>query len=90
MGKYVTKPTEIEAITFGELISYCNRNGANIVNDMPWSFEFNGYQISHATDSLYLIGNDMKMGLHDMLVIDGPALVVVSKEIFDISYDEVE
>lgn len=57
MSLYRKKQSEsIEAITFKELIDYGRENGANIVNGMPWSFEYKGRPVSHETDSCYLIG----------------------------------
>ena len=55
MAKYRIKPHEIEAITFQELIEYGKANGANIVDGMPWSFEYKGYPITHENDECYLI-----------------------------------
>jgi len=44
MAKFTKKPVEIEAITFDELVAYGKANGGNMVNGMPWSFEYNGHQ----------------------------------------------
>lgn len=49
------KPVIVEAITFEELIEYGVKSGANIVNGMPWSFEYNGRPVSHNKDNQYLI-----------------------------------
>lgn len=45
----------MEAITFEELVQYGRDNGANIVNDMPWSFNYKGYPVTHENDSVYLV-----------------------------------
>jgi hypothetical protein len=45
------------AISFSDFVEYGRNNGANIVNGMPWSFEFEGYPVTHENDSCYLIGN---------------------------------
>ena len=46
----------IKAITFGELVEYGKEHGANIVNDMPWSFTYEGVHVSHENDDCYIIG----------------------------------
>ena len=53
--KYRKKAVVIEAITFDQLIQYGIENGANIVNGMPWSFNYCGHAISHERDDCYLI-----------------------------------
>jgi len=53
--KYRKKPVEIEAITFDELVEYGKANGANIVNGMPWSFNYKGHPITHENNDCYLI-----------------------------------
>lgn len=42
-------------ITFDELIEHGLKNGANVVNGMPWSWKINGKSITHENDSTYLI-----------------------------------
>ena len=53
--KYRKKPYVIEAITFREFVEYGKNNSTNIVNDMPWSFEYNGCHATHENDKCYLI-----------------------------------
>ena len=54
--KFKTKKGDVvEAMTFQELVEYGKNNGANIVNDMPWSFSLNGHPITHENDKCYLI-----------------------------------
>lgn len=55
MAKYRKKPVVIEAITFGEFVEYGKTHEANIVNGMPWHFEYNGHRITHENDVCYLI-----------------------------------
>ena len=45
----------VEGITFYDLVEYGKRNGANIVNGMPWSFKYKGFPVSHENDRCYLI-----------------------------------
>jgi len=42
-------------ITFDELVKHGIENGANIVNDMPWSWKINGKAITHENDDCYII-----------------------------------
>jgi hypothetical protein len=49
------KQHKVEAITFNALVEFGKNNGANIVDNMPWSFEYKGYQITHENDECYLI-----------------------------------
>lgn len=53
--KFRKKPVVIEAITFDELVAHGVANGGNIVNGMPWSFQYRGHGISHENDNCYLI-----------------------------------
>jgi hypothetical protein len=45
----------IKTYTFEEFVEYGKVNGGNIVNDMPWSFEFHRCAVTHENDDLYLI-----------------------------------
>lgn len=53
--KFRKKPVEIEAITFDELVQYGLSHGANIINGMPWAFEYAGHPVTHENDNCYLI-----------------------------------
>lgn len=55
MAKFIKKPVVIEAITFEELVTYGLDHGANVVNGMPWSFEYQGQPITHENDDCYLV-----------------------------------
>lgn len=43
------------AITFEKFVEYGKNNGGNIVNGMPWSFNYNGHPVTHENDECYLI-----------------------------------
>ena len=48
-------------------------NGANIVDGMPWSFEYNGQQVTHEHDDCYLLPGveaTLKMTPAHMLITD--------------------
>jgi hypothetical protein len=84
MARFRKKPVEVEAITFDELVEYGKANGANIINGMPWSFDYNveytnenyvyairSHPITHENDNCYLIPTlegTMKFERGDMLI----------------------
>jgi len=92
--KYRKKPVEIEAITFDELVEYGKQVGANIVNDMPWSFEYKGCQIFYENDKCYLIltlEGTHKFTPDDMLITGVKGEIYPCKsDIFEMTYEEVE
>ena len=50
------KPVVVEAVTFEEFVEYGrNSEGANIVDGLPWSFNYKGHPITHENDKCYLI-----------------------------------
>lgn len=55
MALYRKKPVVIEAISFDELVRHGLASTSNIVNGMPWSFDYKGHPITHETDECYLI-----------------------------------
>lgn len=93
MAKYRKKPVVIEAITFDEFIEYGKNNGANIVKDMPWSFNYNGHPVTHEDDERYLILTHQ--GTHnftplDMLITGANGGVYPCKiDIFEETYEKV-
>ena len=91
--KYRKKPVVIEAITFDELISHGEASGANIVNGLPWSFEYGGHAITHENDDCYLIPTlegIQQMKRCDMLItgIKGE-IYPCRKDIFEQTYELV-
>ena len=94
MAKFVKKPVVIEAISFDELVEYGKQNAANIVNDMPWSFEYMGQPITHENDACYLIPTlegTMKFTPDDMLITGVQGEIYPCKrDIFQSTYERVE
>ena len=45
----------MRTITFDQLVQHGKDAGGNIVNGMPWSFEFEGYHVTHENDNCYLV-----------------------------------
>lgn len=91
--KYRKLPVEIEAITFDELVEYGKANGANIVNEMPWSFNYAGQPITHENDDCYLIPTlegVMKFNRGDMLITGVKGEIYPCKpDIFAATYEAV-
>lgn len=93
MPKFRKKPVVIEAITFQEFIEYGRSNGANIVGGMPWSFNYNGHQVTHENDECYLIPT--LEGTHnftplDMLITGVKGEIYPCKiDIFEKTYEAV-
>ena len=94
MAKYRKKPVEIEAISFSEFVQYGRANTDNIVNGMPWSFDYKGYPITHENDECYLIPTlegTMNFTPEDMLITGVNGEIYPCKiEIFNKTYDKVE
>lgn len=88
------KPVIIEAITFDEFIEYGKAHGANIVNGMPWSFEYNGHSVTHETDERYIIptiGGFYNFTPKHMLITDVQGEVYPCKiDIFEETYELAE
>jgi hypothetical protein len=91
--KFRKKPVVIEAITFEELVAHGRANGANIVNGMPWAFNYAGHAITHENDNCYLIPTlegTMKMGREDMLITGVEGEIYPCKpSVFAITYEPV-
>ena len=93
MNNFIKKPIVVEAITFEQLVEYGKKNGGNIIDNMPWSFEYNGHAVSHENNDCYLVPTVKgisKFNRGDMLItgIDGE-IYPCKKHIFDASYSKV-
>ena len=92
--KYRKKPVVIEAITFDEFVEYGKSHSANVVNGMPWSFNYNGHPVTHENDKCYLIPT--LEGTHnftpdDMLITGVQGEIYPCKiDIFQATYEEVK
>lgn len=91
MTKYRKKPVVIEAITFDEFVEFGKQNGGNIVNGMPWSFNYNGHPVTHENDECYLIPTlegTMKFTPQDMLITGVNGEIYPCKiDIFEATYE---
>lgn len=93
MAKFRKRPVLIEAITFVELVEYGKQSGANIVNGMPWSFQYKDQPITHENDECYLIPTlegTMKFTPNDMLITGVSGEIYPCKlDIFEATYERV-
>ena len=92
--KYRKKPVEVEAITFDEFVEYGRQHTDNIVNGMPWSFEYKGHPVTHGSDTCYLIPTlegDHLFTPDDMLITGVKGEIYPCKiDIFHQTYERVE
>jgi hypothetical protein len=90
---YRKKPVVIEAITFDELVAYGLENGGNIVDGMPWSFQYQGQPITHESNNCYLIPTlegTMQFERGDMLITGVQGEIYPCKaDIFAATYEPV-
>ncbi len=71
MAKFRKKPVVVEAVTFDELVEHGRANAVNLVNGVPWAFDYAGHPITHENDDCYLIPTlegTMRMDRGDMLI----------------------
>lgn len=90
--KFRNKPVEVEAFTFDDVLTIGRENAKSVVNYVPWSFTFKGYQVTRQRDDGYLI--QLEHGAHvltkdRMLVIYSDGAYVISKAIFEATYERV-
>lgn len=94
MAKFRKKPVVIDAITFQEFIEYGISVGGNIVEGMPWHFDYNGHRVTHENNECYLIPT--LEGTHkftplDMLITGVKGEIYPCKiDIFESTYEKVE
>jgi hypothetical protein len=56
MAKYIIPNKECEALTFDEFVEFGkNQPDANIVDGMPWSFNYKGFPVTNENDERYII-----------------------------------
>lgn len=94
MSRFRKKPVVIEAITFDELVEHGRANGANIVNGMPWAFDYKGHPVTHENDNCYLIPTlegTMRFDRGDMLITGVNGEIYPCKpDIFAKTYEPVD
>jgi hypothetical protein len=49
------RPVVVDFITFDDFVEYGKAHCFNLVNGMPWSFEYNGHSVTHENDNCYLV-----------------------------------
>ena len=92
--KFRKKPVVIEAVTFDQFVQYGRESGGNIVNGMPWSFQYNGHPITHENDQCYLIPTlegTMRFTPDDMLITGVRGEIYPCKrDIFEATYEHAD
>lgn len=89
-NKFRSKPVEVEAYTFEEIIAAGKKSATSMVDGVPWSFAFRNCLVTHENDNLYLIStvNGSHYLYRDMVYVTGPNIdQVVSKEHFEANYE---
>lgn len=89
MAKYKYQNNLVEALTFDEFVEVGKLLGANIVADMPWSFEFHGFPVTHENDDLYLIGVLHFRRGYMLTLYESGRLELVSMDKFEAKYIKV-
>jgi hypothetical protein len=86
MAYYSKKESIVKAITFEELIEYGKNNGGNMVNGLPWSFNYNGHPVTNENDECYLVctpDETIKFTPQDILVTEfGGEIYSFPKDLF--------
>lgn len=93
MSKYVTKPIVVEAVTFDELVQHGREVGASIVNGMPWSFDYQGFPVSHENDDCYLITTPkgtIHLGHGDVLIVGEGHIAHLDVKDFETFYEATQ
>lgn len=90
---YHKKDGAVRAITFDEFVQYGRIVGANIVNDMPWSFKYMGHPVTHENDDCYLIpskNGSARFNRGEMLLLgDNGELRPITVETFEALYGQL-
>ena len=91
--KYRKKPVVIEAITFDEFVNYGLKHTRNIVDGIPFHFDYKGHPITNENEKCYIIPTlegDYKFTPDDMLItgIKGE-IYPCKKDVFEKTYEEV-
>ena len=51
----------------------------NIVEGLPWSFEYEGFAVSHETDDCYIFGGEL-FPRDKVLIIEGKTFSIVDRD----------
>ncbi len=86
-------PAVVEAITFDELVEYGLNHSKNIVEGMPWSFDYKGQPITHENNNCYLVpcdGQILKFERGDLLADLEGDLLPFRKPVFLAIYKPIQ
>lgn len=92
--KYRKKSVEVDVITWDEFIEYGLNHTDNIVEGMPWSFEYKDHPITHENDQCYIIPTlegFMRFTPEDVLITGVKGEIYpCKKDIFEETYEEID
>ena len=66
MAKYKRKQTEVEAVNWDEFIEYGKEQADDLIEGMPWSFNYKGNPVTHENDQQYYITSSVGGGSYYM------------------------
>jgi len=87
--KFKRKPNLIEAMNFTEFKEFIIQEGANLVDDVPWSCKIGEYHVTHENDDLYFItslNDEFIMDRSKMLIMEGANIRTMDLRKFDEEY----
>ncbi len=86
------KITEVEAITFDELVQIGIESGATLYDGFPWAFSYKGFPITHENNDCYLISTNIQLNRverNDMLVFENGSLYPCNMDYFNKNFKKV-
>jgi hypothetical protein len=89
-NNFRTKPDEVEAYTFYQILDKGTQTVETRVNELPWSFMFRGIAFTHERDNKYMFSHAGKTGYittEDMLIIEAGGVRTMDREAFEKSYE---
>jgi len=92
MAKYVKINSTKEAVTFKEFVVIGKVLTTNIVNNMPWNFNYKGFTVTQESDIKYLlVKGDITIEFTPELVLvtDEQGTYPLVKDMFLNSYEEI-
>jgi hypothetical protein len=76
-SEWTPKVDDVTRITFDDFVKHgLEQEGANIVDGVPWSFEFQGSKVTHESDDAYILDGEERFERGDILTISGGKLTL--------------
>jgi len=91
--RYVERRKEVEVVFFHDFVKYGKEHSENVVDGIPWHFDYKGNAVSHENDDCYLITtiDDMLSFESDSVLLIGVnnKLSVIKKDVLDDLYQMI-